>query len=306
MENEVTGTINREYKDRLFKFIFGKDTEQSKLWRLQLYNALNGTNITDPNELKINTIENVVYITMRNDISFLVDTEMNLFEEQSSYNPNMPLRGYIYFGILYQNYLVANEMNLTSSSRVMIPTPNFYVFYHGGANQPERWKMKLSDSFLSKDDSGDYQWTATIINLHPNHNAALNKSCVPMYHYVKFVSMITANKKAKLGTRDAIEKAVDEAIKENLLEGFFKIHRAEVIGMCLEAVSEEELKRIWRRDGFAEGKAEGKNEGRSEKAVEAAINLLKMKLLTPEQIAQAQDLPLEKVFELQKQIAVQA
>ena len=93
MENEVNGTINREYKDRLFKFIFGKDTEQSKRWRLQLYNALNGTNITDPDELKINTIENVVYITMRNDISFLVDTEMNLFEEQSSYNPNMPLRG---------------------------------------------------------------------------------------------------------------------------------------------------------------------------------------------------------------------
>ena len=97
MDNEVTSTINREYKDRLFKFIFGKDTEQSKRWRLQLYNALNGTTFNDPDELKINTIENVVYITMRNYISFLVDTEMNLFEEQSSYNPNMPLRGYIYF-----------------------------------------------------------------------------------------------------------------------------------------------------------------------------------------------------------------
>ena len=141
MENEVTETINREYKDRLFKFIFGKDTEQSKRWRLQLYNALNGTNITNPDELKINTIENVVYITMRNDISFLVDTEMNLFEEQSSYNPNMPLRGYIYFGTLYQNYLAANDMNLTTCSRVMIPTPKFYVFYHGGPRQPEHLRL---------------------------------------------------------------------------------------------------------------------------------------------------------------------
>lgn len=76
MENKVTSNPNPEYKDRFFKFIFGRETEQSKHWRLQLYNALNGTNFTDPDELKINTIENVVYITMRNDISFIVDTEM--------------------------------------------------------------------------------------------------------------------------------------------------------------------------------------------------------------------------------------
>ena len=111
MENQEE-VVNPKYKDRLFKFIFGEETEQSKRWRLQLYNALNGTNFTDPDELKINTIENVVYITMHNDISFLVDTEMNLFEEQSSYNPNMPLRGLIYFGILYQKYLVKEKKNL--------------------------------------------------------------------------------------------------------------------------------------------------------------------------------------------------
>ena len=263
---------------------------------------LYGTNFTDPNELQINTIENVVYISMHNDISFLVDTEMNLFEEQSSYNPNMPLRGYIYFGILYQTYLSQNDLNLISSSRVMIPTPKFYVFYHGGPRQPERWKMKLSDSFLGKDESGDYQWTATIINLHPNHNATLNKNCVPLYHYVKFVSMITANKKAGLENKEAIVKAVDQAIQEKLLEGFFKIHKAEVIGMCLEAVSEEEARRIWHKDGFTEGE----QKGRSEKAIEATVNLLKMKLGTPEQIAQVQGLPLEKVLELQKTIPVEA
>ena len=302
MDNEVTETINREYKDRLFKFIFGKDTEQSKRWRLQLYNALNGTSLTDPDELEINTIENVFYISMRNDISFIVDTEMNLYEEQSSYNPNMPLRGLIYFGILYQKYITKIEKNLISSNRIRIPTPKFYVFYHGGPRQPERWKMRLSDSFLSKDESGDYQWTATIINLHPNHNAALNKSCIPLYHYVKYVSMIAENKKAGMENKEAIVKAIDEAIKENLLEGFFKIHRAEIIGMCLEEVSEEEQRRIWHEDGYSVGI----DAGRQEKAIEAAINLLKMSILSPEQIAQAQGLPLEKVLELQKTIPAEA
>ena len=69
---------NREYKDRLFKAIFGRNTEESKRWRLELYNALNGTSYTDPDALEVNTIENVIYITMRNDISFLVGSEMNL------------------------------------------------------------------------------------------------------------------------------------------------------------------------------------------------------------------------------------
>ena len=271
MEEKITSLNNPEYKDRLFKFIFGRETEESKRWRLQLYNALNETNITDPDELKINTIENVIYITMHNDISFLVDSEINLYEEQSSYNPNMPLRGYLYFATLYQIYLKENNKNLISSSRVMIPTPKFYVFYHGGPKNPERWKMKLTDSFLNPDDSGDFQWTATVINLHPNHNSVLNKNCTPLYHYVKFTSLISENRKSGMNKQESIEKAVDYAIEKGFLEGFFKIHRAEVIGMCLTEFDEEEAKRIWHEDGYTEGFAEGE----AKKAIEDAKNLKK-------------------------------
>ncbi len=189
MENEVAPTINREYKDRLFKFIFGKDTEQSKRWRLQLYNALNGTNITDADALVINTIENVLFISMHNDISFIFDTEMNLYEEQSSWNPNMPLRGFIYFSILYQKYLVKNKMTILSTQKVMIPRPRFFVFYHGKETEPETIKLKLSDSFLGEPrDEEQFEWTATVLNLRPDENVPLNKNCTPLYHYTKFIS----------------------------------------------------------------------------------------------------------------------
>lgn len=298
MSNEVTTTINPEHKDRLFKFIFGKETDQSKHWRLQLYNALNGTNIQDPDALKINTIENIIYITMHNDISFLVDTDMNLYEQQSSWNPNMPLRGLFYFAILYQQYLSNNDMNILSEKLIQIPTPKFYVFYHGTKEDGDSWKMRLSDAFLTKDNNGDFEWTAKVINLHPKHNTTLNKSCIPLYHYVKFVSMITENKKSGMDKKEAVEKAVDNAIKEKLLDGFFKIHRAEVIGMCMTEYDEEEFKRICRKDGYIDG--------RSEMAEEGAINLLRMGILTPEQIAQAQGLTVEKVLELQKSITVTA
>ncbi len=76
----------REYRDRLFKAIFGRDSEQSKRWRLDLYNALNGTSYTDPDALKLTTIENIIYITMKNDISFLIGSQMNLYEQR------LPLR----------------------------------------------------------------------------------------------------------------------------------------------------------------------------------------------------------------------
>ena len=271
METQVTTLYNREHKDRLFKFIFGKDTEQSKRWRLQLYNALNGTNYTDPDALKINTIENVIFITMHNDISFLVDTEINLYEEQSSRNPNMPLRGFFYFAILYQQYLKENKKNLLSEKLVQIPTPKFFVFYHGGEKDPDSWKMRLSDAFFDQTNkSGDYEWTATVINLHPDHNSTLNKNCTPLYHYVKYISMITANKKAGMDNKQAIEKAVEEAIKENLLEGFFKIHRAKVIGMCLTEYDEEEFKRVCREDGYTDGLAEGEIRGAQQTIIDNA------------------------------------
>ncbi len=74
----------QKFYDHLFIAIFGRDSERSKRWRLNLYNALNGTNYTDPDALELNTIENVIYIKMYNDVSFLVDSQMTLYEHQSS------------------------------------------------------------------------------------------------------------------------------------------------------------------------------------------------------------------------------
>lgn len=290
MENEVTSVTNRNHKDRLFKFIFGKDTEESKLWRLQLYNALNDTNITDPNALEINTIENIIYITMHNDISFIIDTEINLYEEQSSWNPNMPLRGFFYFSSLYQMHLTKNDLSILSNQKVMIPRPRFFVFYHGKETEPDTWKLKLSDSFLGEQrDLGDFEWTATVINLRPDEEFPLNKNCTPLYHYVKFVSMVTTNVNAGMDRHQAVEKAVDEAIKEKLLGDFFKINRAEVIGMFMTEFDEELAIHTWREDG------------RTEKAIEAALNFLR-EGDSPEKISRCIGLPLEKIQELQKLI----
>ena len=265
--NTIDEKPQTKFRDRLFIAIFGKDTERSKRWRLDLYNVLNGTNYTDPNALELNTIENVIYIKMYNDVSFLVDSQMTLYEQQSRPNQNMPLRGLFYFSQLYQKYLAQEDLDLQRPSIVKIPNPHFVVFYNGQPERPERYKLRLSDAFELEDKSGDFEWTAEVVNINPNKNETLVKSCKPMYDYVRLVGKISANKKEGMKIEQAVREAVDWAIKQNFLEGFVHEQKEEIIGMYLTEYNEERAIRNWRQDGI--------EEGRQEKALEDAVIAVK-------------------------------
>ena len=303
----IQGSPNKHYRDRLFKAIFGRDTEQSKQWRLDLYNALNGTHYSDPDALEVNTIENVIYMTMKNDISFLVDSQMTLYEQQSTYNPNMPLRGFFYLSQLYQMYIEKNDKNILSSRLVKIPEPRFVVFYNGSRKTPETFKLRLSDAFERRDKSTgeladptkDFEWTATVININPGHNSALQKKCKSSYDYVRYVGRIAQNKKQGLSTQEAVDDAVNWAIKENLLDGFFKVNRAEVSAMCLTEYDEEAAKRAFREDGYLDGV----EDGIQKKAVEDAQKMIVNGKLSKEEIADISGLPIETVQQLAEELA---
>ena len=293
MNFTIDSRPERNYKDRLFKAIFGRNTQESKLWRLELYNALNGTSYTDPDALVINTIENVIYLTMRNDISFLVDSQMTLYEQQSTYNPNMPLRGLMYFAQLYQMYLSQQEKDLFRSTLIKIPNPQFVVFYNGATEKPDKTELKLSDAFEIKDDSGAFEWTATMININKNHNSRLQKNCKPLYNYVQYISRIAENKKTGMSAKEAVTEALDWAISENLLDGFFKQQKEEVLGMSLTEFDEEIAIRGWREDGIEEGITIGEQK----KAVEAAKNLY-TNGVNIEIIAKSLEMTVEEVKEI--------
>jgi hypothetical protein len=279
----------RNYKDRLFKAIFGRDTEQSKQWRLELYNALNGTSYTDPDALKINTIENVIYLTMRNDISFLVDSQMTLYEQQSTYNPNMPLRGLMYFAQLYQMHLSQQEKDLFRSTLINIPNPQFVVFYNGIAEKPDKTELRLSDAFEIPEKSGSFEWTATMININKNHNCGLQKNCKPLYDYIQYASRIAENKKNGMSAKEAVTEALDWAISEKLLGGFFKQQKEEVLSMSLTEFDEEIAIRGWREDGIEEGISIGEQR----KAVEAAKKFLEDGRYSAQEISELLGIPIE-------------
>ena len=298
MQNEIKSSgAQREIKDRLFKAIFGRDNEQSKKWRLELYNALRGTNYSDPDALELNTIENVIYLTMKNDISFLVDSQMTLFEQQSTYNPNMPLRGLMYFSQLYQRHLTKLELTLYGSRLIKIPFPKFIVFYNGDRETEDKEFLKLSDAFENKEKDGDFEWTAELININSNHNNSLQKNCKPLYDYVRYISRIKDNRKKGMSKEEVVNEAVDWAISENLLDGFFKMQKEEILGMSLTEYDEEAVKRTF--------KEEGREEGIQQKALEDAINLLQNDIPV-ETISKCIGLPLEQVLELQKSLVLES
>ena len=293
----ATGSFNRQYQDRLFKAIF--EREEHKDWLLSLYNALNGSSYTDPSAIEINTIEGIIYVTMKNDISFLIDSQLNLYEQQSSYNPNMPLRGLMYFAELYQKHLTRQDRDLFTTALVKIPTPNFVVFYNGSRNMPDVTKLYLSDAFEIPAESGDFEWTATMLNINAGRNKTLLQKCKPLYHYSCYVDRVKSNVRSGMTKENAVSEAVNFAIQNDFLDGYFKIQKAEVLNMSLTEFDQE----AYDRHRFNEGKEAGIAEGKRKNALQNARNFIRMGIPL-EQIAKGTELPLETVLHLQEEISV--
>ena len=300
MQNIIQGQSQPKIRDRLFIAIFGKDTERSKRWRLDLYNALNGTNYTDPDALKLNTIENVIFVTMYNDVSFLVDSQMTLYEQQSRPNSNMPLRGLFYFSQLYQRFISDNKLDLHRSSLIKIPNPRFVVFYNGEAGRAERYELRLSNAFEQKDGSGKFEWTADVININAGMNESLVKKCKPLYDYVRLVGRISDNQGNDMEIGQAVREAVEWACEQGLLDGFVREQKENIIGMCLTEFNEEIAIQNWREDGIIEGREQGIAEGARQKAVENALVAIKEFGASPGLAAEKMGAPLDLVLEALK------
>ena len=259
-------TVNRKYKDRLFNFIFG--SHGNRVWTLNLYNAVNGTSYTDPELIQINTIKEVLYLGMHNDVSFLIAGEINLYEQQSSYNPNMPLRLLQYLGNLYEKYIAERELNKYGSTLISLPVPRLVVFYNGEKEQPDESILRLSDAFPEGAES-DVEVQVRMLNVNQGRNMKLMEACQPLSEYAWLMQRIRENIKVnkdsgvdkELIVKKAVDQAIEEMPKEYLLKSFLEVHRAEVQGMLLTEYNEAEAMKLFELDGIRKGRAEGRAEG---------------------------------------------
>ena len=260
--------INKKYKDRIFRMIFHEKKEL-----LELYNAVNNSNYTNPDDLTITTIEDVVYMGMKNDLSFLIGDVMNLYEHQSSFSPNLPLRGLFYFSSLYKEYIEPVKHRLYTASPLHIPFPKYVVFYNGTKKEPERQELKLSDLFLEnkEETTPSLECTAVVLNINLGKNRELMEKCRPLKEYAEFISIIRKYLSEQMDFGNAVNKAVDFCIHNGILADILQKNRAEVVDMILTEYDEEEFRRAWREDLLNEGFRKGLNNGLS-KGIKGTIH----------------------------------
>ena len=320
---------NRNYKDTLFRFIF---SDKEKL--LGLYNALNNSSYTDTTELSINTLENAVYLNIKNDISFVFEFNLYLFEHQSTFCPNMPLRDLQYVSAVLENLI--KDFDLYSSTLVKIPSPHFVVFYNGKEKKEDRMVLKLSDAFQNKEKEPQLELLVTMININYGKNRELLDACKDLRDYSIYVAKIrsymegnngklegfddednenksNSTEKYNMSIEEAVERTIDDCIREDILVDILTKFRAEVKKLSIfeynARLHEETLKKEGYEDGLEDGRIEGREEGRIEGRAEGRKDGRKeiiqnafRKGYTPEQIAEFTGADLEEVLKVREKM----
>ena len=265
-------TANREYKSTIFCMLF---REKEKL--LSLYNAVNHSSYENAEDLEIVTLDNAIFLNMKNDLAFVIDTRLHLYEHQSTYNPNMPLRDLFYVSDEYQR-LVVNR-SLYSSTPIRIPAPQFLVFYNGLEQRPEKETFLLSDLYLSKETDPQLELKVTVLNINPGNNTDLLLGCRDLNEYMQYIKCIRSYLSQNYSLEDAVLLAVDECIRNGILSDFLLKNKAEAIKMSIYEYNEAEEKRkmrndieiykkemndIWKQEAIQQGLAEGRAKGHEE------------------------------------------
>lgn len=208
---------------------------------LELYNAMNGSSYSDPEELEIVTLDDVIYMGLK--------------------------RGLFYFSDEYRKYIEKRHLNIYGSRRVMLPVPQYVVFYNGPENRPERSVLPLSQSFchMNPEHAACIELKATVININRGYNETLMKQCKKLRDYAEFTSRVRDELKEASSLEEAVELAVDYCIRNDILAEFLSSHRAEVCEVILTEYDEEmhiaSEKEISREEGLLKGREEGRAEG---------------------------------------------
>lgn len=261
--------MKRDHKDTLFRMIFS--TRENLL---SLYNAVNHSHYTDASELEIVTLKNAVYMNMKNDQAFLLDMQLNLYEHQSTWNPNMPLRFLMYVAKEYQ-MLVRNQ-TLYASALVKVPTPHFVVFYNGETEQEAETILRLSHSFQQKTDKPELELMVRVLNINLDKKQEVLEACQLLKEYMLLVNKIRRYTDEYKDINQAVEQAVTECIEENILADFLRKNRAEVIEMCIFEYDDKREKELIRKAEYAEGMKEGERIGREAGKKEEAERIFKI------------------------------
>lgn len=251
---------NKEYKSDVFSMLL-----QDKKRAMEIYNAINGTDYDDPELVEMTTLDDKSFsLTVRNDASFILDANLSLYEHQSTYCPNMPLRDLLYFASIIQKQIKAQKRDIYGGRILKIPVPHFVVFYNGKEDAPDQYDLRLSDAFEKETEDPEIELVCHVYNINSGKNTPLLSKCQTLREYMYFVDMVRKNNEISGNLEDAIEKAINQCMEENVLRDFLAQHREEVMHvMTLDYTFERRLE-MQRAEAIEDGERIGKEEKLSE------------------------------------------
>ncbi len=264
MENNTNE--NRFYKDTVFVDLFSQDINGKKNF-LSLYNALFDTNLTDESKIQDNRLDQVMYMSLRNDISFLVeDRVIVLSEHQSTINENMPLRFLEYVARIYER--LYDKRDKYARKLINIATPKFFVIYNGDEDYPVHKTLKLSDAYKEKINDISLELVVEVYNINKTKNNPLLEKCKPLKQYSQFVEI--AKKFIKKDSRKGLQNAILYSIEQGILPEYLDRKSREVENMLVGEYCYEDDIAIQRAESRAIGKEEGISIGRLEEKQKTA------------------------------------
>ncbi len=246
---ETGPRADRRYKDTVFRMLF-----QDKERLLGLYNAVSGRDYKDPDRLEIVTLESAVYLGIKNDLAFLIDMNLYLFEHQSTINENMPLRFLQYVSAEYEKLIVSKDLH--RRKLVRIPTPHFLVLYNGTEFCDESQELKLSDAFYMAEEGPELELKVRMLNINKGFNGELKEQCRTLGEYMQYVEKVR-DYAEKMPIDMAVDRAVEECIREDILREFLLQNRAEVKHMSIFEYNEEDVRQAIKEDAYEDGFADG-------------------------------------------------
>lgn len=249
---------NKEYKSDVFSMLL-----QDKKRAMEIYNAINGTDYDDPELVEMTTLDDKSFsLTVRNDASFILDANLSLYEHQSTYCPNMPLRDLLYFASIIQKRIKAQKRDIYGGRILKIPVPHFVVFYNGKEDAPDQYDLRLSDAFEKETKNPEIELVCHVYNINNGKNVPLLSKCQTLREYMYFVDMVRKNNEISGNLEDAIEKAINQCMEENVLRDFLAQHREEVMHvMTLDYTFERRLE-MQRAEAIEDGERIGKEIGK--------------------------------------------
>ena len=265
--NNKFAILTHQHYDHVFKIVF-----ENLGNLLSLYNALAGTNYTNPNDLIITTLKDAVFIGMKNDLSFVINNNLNLFEHQSTINLNMPLRALYYISDVFKSMYYGKILYQTKQIKII--APKIIMFYNGAKEVPDQYELRLSDAFIVPEANPDLEVVVHVININEGHNQDLFEKCSILKEYSIFSARIRQAftsyqeyKKEHLSNDNTesdeevlvnyIKKAIDSCIRDNILTDILQKERNRVMETILSHFDADEYVSFLKEEAYEEAYEEG-------------------------------------------------